>query len=289
MLGILFAIGALLGWGLGDFLIQRTTRKIGDWKTLFFIGITALVVIFPLIAHELPALWMHPQNIAVLVLGSLVMFFGALFDFEALKRGKIAIVEPLLGIEVPVAVGLSITIWHEHISLIQALLIFSIFIGVTLAITLHHTHLHYHKRVFERGVMLAGLAAVGMGLMNFLVGVSSQEVSPLLAIWFIHGSLAVFCFVYLLANGNLKSIVRDFKQYPAVITAQSVIDNAAWVFYAYSTTLIPISIATTISESYIALAVFLGIFFNKEKLRWHQLVGVAIACIGIILLSRISR
>ena len=30
-IGILFALAALVFWGFGDFLIQRSTRKFGDW------------------------------------------------------------------------------------------------------------------------------------------------------------------------------------------------------------------------------------------------------------------
>lgn len=38
-IGILFAFIALISWGFGDFFIQKTTRIIGSWKALFFIGI----------------------------------------------------------------------------------------------------------------------------------------------------------------------------------------------------------------------------------------------------------
>lgn len=36
-LGILFAFVAMLFWGFGDFMIQKSTRKIGDWETVFLI------------------------------------------------------------------------------------------------------------------------------------------------------------------------------------------------------------------------------------------------------------
>ncbi|MDI6821251.1 MAG: hypothetical protein QMD65_03755 [Patescibacteria group bacterium] len=50
-----------------------------------------------------------------------------------------------------------------------------------------------------------------------------------------------------------------------------------------------ISIATTISENYIALTVLLGVFINKEKLQRHQFFGIAIAIISVLVLSYINK
>ena len=169
--GILFALGALFAWGLGDFLIQRTTRAVGSFKALFFIGVVGMVGLFPLIKNDLTRL----DTAAWLLLCSLgfVVIFVALFDFEALKQGKIAIVEPLIGLELPLTVGLTVGLGRDNITLVQGLLIVAIFVGIVLAVTTHHRHLHYHKRIFEKGVVFAGLGAVGMALVNFLTGVSS--------------------------------------------------------------------------------------------------------------------
>jgi drug/metabolite transporter (DMT)-like permease len=51
----------------------------------------------------------------------------------------------------------------------------------------------------------------------------------------------------------------------------SLFTNIAWISYSLSTVYIPIGIATSISESYIAFASLLGIIINKEKLKKHQI------------------
>ena len=213
--------------------------------------------------------------------------FAALFDFEALRQGKIAIVEPILGFELPITVGLSLALAGESLSALQLLLIAVVFVGIMLSVTAHHSHLHY-KRIIEKGVIFAGIGAVGMGLINFLVGVASQEISPLLTVWFVHSLVAIFCLVYMLYKGICKELLTDFLKNPKIIAGQSLLDNMAWITYAKSTTYIPIAVATTISESYIALAVLLGLFLNNEKLSKHQIVGVAIATVGVIVLSYYS-
>ena len=285
-MGILFAFIALVSWGFGDFFIQRTVRVVGSWRALFFIGIVGLVGLLPFVKNDLVSL--SGANLLLLSLLGIIVVFTALFDFEALRRGKIAIVEPIIGLELPITVGLSIALAGESLSFLQLLLIGIVFIGIMFAITAHHTYLHYHKRIFERGVILAGVGAIGMALTNFLVGVSSQDISPLITIWFAHSLVAVVCGAYILFKGEFWNLISDFKKYPKPIIGQSILDNVAWVSFAKATTYIPIAIATTISESYIALAVLLGLFVNREKLRAHQVAGVILATIGVIMLSYFS-
>ena len=50
-LGIIYAIAAMLSWGVGDFLIQRASRKIGIWQTLFFIGLGGFLGLFPFLKN----------------------------------------------------------------------------------------------------------------------------------------------------------------------------------------------------------------------------------------------
>jgi len=57
------------------------------------------------------------------------------------------------------------------------------------------------------------------------------------------------------------------------------------IFFAASMSLIPIAIAVSISESYVALAAILGILVNKERLMKHQKIGLVISIASVILLS----
>lgn len=283
--GIIFAFIALLCWGFGDFFVQKSARSIGSWKTLFFIGIVGLVALFPLAVKEIVTV--SASDLLLLVALGVVAAFASIFDFEALRKGKLSIIEPIVGLELPLTVALGMTLGKERLTPEQTILVLMVFVGITLAITVHHSHLHY-RRMFEKGVILAGIGAVGIALTNFLVGVSSKAISPFVTIWFVHSFLALGCIVFLLIKGNFKSLFFDLRMHPGLIAGSSVLDNAAWLSFALATTFIPISIATTISESYIALACLLGIFVTRERLRFHQIAGILLVILGITLLSWIS-
>lgn len=282
-IGVLFAFIALVSWGFGDFFIQKTARAIGSWKALFFIGVTGSIGLLPFVKNDLP--FLSRADLLLLGVLGLIVLFTTIFDFEALRQGKIAVIEPIIGLELPLTVGLSVMLAQESLTSVQTLLIGVVFVGVMFAITTHHSRLHYHRRLLEKGALFAGVAAVGMALINVLVGVSSQIISPLMTIWFTHALLAVVCGGYFLITGKFTHLLADLHDHPGIVIGQSILDNTAWVAFAVSTTYIPIAIATTISESYIALAVLLGLFVNHEKLKAHQIAGVALATVGVIALS----
>ncbi len=285
-IGIIFAFLAFITWGLGDFFAQKTIRRVGTWTSLFT---DCCFVLFGLLFFVWNDLFLLTINdLILLTLTSIVVIAASLFDFEALKQGKICIVEPIISLEIPLTVALSLVLANESISLLQTIIILVVFIGIILAITEHHTSLHYHKRIFEKGVVLALLGAICMALNNFLVGVSSRDISPLMTIWFTDTFTAVICGIYLVYSKQYKGLLSKIKNNGKIITGQGVFDNLGWITFAYSTLFIPISITTTISEGYVALAAFLGLVVAKEKIKYHQFLGVIFSIIGIIALAYFS-
>lgn len=282
-LAIIFALVALLSWGFADFYIQKSSRKIGVWKVLFSVGIVGFISLLPFIKNEIASLKLI--DVWQLVILGGIIFFAAFFNFAALKKGKISIVEPLIGMELPLTVALSIGLGREKLSIIQLLLVAIIFIGLMMVITMHHKHLHQTRRTIEKGALLAVAGAIGLALTNFFVGISSRQISPLLVIWFAHTQLAVICAIYLVYTKNFRKMFVDLKLNFKSTLGQSVLYNLGWVAFALATATIATSIVTAISESYIILGVILGIFVNREKLRRHQMVGLVFAVGGIIALS----
>ena len=285
MLGLLALLAAVFSWGFGDFSIQKSTRAFGDVRTLIFIGLAGIVGLFPFVYGELPVLWHDTSRLFLLSVTGLVIFAAAILDFEALKQGKIAVIEPVLSFELPVSIALAAVFLGERLTPLQFGLAAATFSGVVLSVTQHQHHLMYHRRLLEPGVIMAIAGAIVMGGVNFLVGVSSQQTSPMLTIWCTNIVFTALSLLYLIWQGEVSNLFKGVAKNPRPVIAVCVLDNLAWLMFAVAVTYIPIAIATTISESYIALAVLLGLFINKEKLQRHQMTGVALAIISVILLS----
>jgi bacterial/archaeal transporter family protein len=281
--GVFLALVALFSWGVADFLIQRSARYVGIIKTTLLIGLVSLVAFTPFVLDDLATI--TSSQLLLLFLTGCVLTVGSLLDFAALREGKMAVAEPIIGLETPLTVLFAVVIAHEDLSLFQIAVIGMIFIGTILIVTKQFSHLHYHKRLFEKGVKLAALAAIGLAAANFLVGESSQQLSPFLAIWSVGFIHVLVCAVVLLIQGKLHTVAKDVKRHPWTLIGQAIVDNVAWISFAAAALFIPISITASISSGYIAVAVLLGIFISREKVRKHQLFGVVLVSVGIAVLS----
>lgn len=280
-MGLTFAFIAILGWGLGDFLIQRSARKLGDWEALFFIVLFASIVLLPFVYDSLKILTLFDWF--VLTLTSVVILVASLFDFEALRVGKVSVVEPIFALEVPVTVALATLVVGEHLSEKQLGLIALLLVGIVLVSNRKFSHMHV--RTIEKGVVVAIITTIGMGSANFLFGFGSRATDPLMITWFTSVFMTIATFVYLAYRKELHKLGLNWRHNKKLILAVGMADTAAWVGYSASALYIPIGVATGLTESYIALAALLGLFFNKEKLRVHQLVGLGLAVVAAIILA----
>ncbi|MFA5029209.1 MAG: EamA family transporter [Patescibacteria group bacterium] len=285
-MGIFFAFLALLFWGGGDFLIQKSARKFGNWLTLFYITAFGSIILLPFVYSRLGEVFSFGKEFWFLLLVSVVILLAALLDFEALRVGKISVVEPVYALEIPVTILLASLIIGEYLSGPQLFLVVVLLVGIFLVSVKSLNKLKRFR--LERGVLLAVVATVGMGLANFLFGFGARETGPLLVNWFTSLVMALVALIYLVGRARAKEIFSGWKREKLLIVGTGLIDNLAWISFTCSTLYIPIAITTSISESYIALASALGLFFNREKLKKHQWLGLILAVVAVVVLAIIT-
>ncbi len=284
ILGISFALLALLCWGFGDFFIQKTSRDFGIWPSTFCVTAAGAIILFPFIAKNLPALFASANLWHLLLLGIGTLTVG-LVTFDALKTGKIAVVEPIMSFELPLTVLLVVLVLKESMTSLQMLLVAFVFGGILLV---GYTGGMKTRHLFEKGALIALLAALLQAFVNFGTGLFSQEIGPVMTIWFVHTFVALVCVIYFTVTQTWHGLVKHVRQHPYESVAVAILDNAAWIFYASATVLIPISLAVTISETYIILTIILGVLINKERLMQHQWLCIILALVSVFILSAIS-
>ncbi len=283
--GVLFALAALVGWGVGDFLIQKSTREVGAHRTLFVTGIISFFGILPFVYDSLGTYSVY-EYFSVFGL-SVVILIGALILFEAFRVGKLSVVETVVGIELPLSVLIAVAIGGERLTLLQTLLFCMVCAGVFLASSMRLSREKTRVRLFEKGVLLALAASLFSAVINFGTGTFSNEIDPLFTVWLSHSALAVWCGLYMWRKHEFGILLAGIRKYPLHILGQGSFDTFAWVMFALATSLIPISLATTISESYLIVAALLGYVVGRERLHTHQKIGAAVALTGVVLLAMV--
>lgn len=68
----------------------------------------------------------------------------------------------------------------------------------------------------------------------------------------------------------------------------AIADNVGWIAFAFAMALAPIGVAAALSESYIAVAVILGLAVNRERLEPHQTAGLILALISAVTLAALT-
>ncbi len=287
VLGVFWALIAMISWGFGDYFIQKVSRIDGIWKTLFFISVIGSIGLLPFVASDIPKL-ANLHGDLFIGLAAMAMTISSVFYFEALEEGKLTVMEPVLSLELPLAAILAVVLWGESLGWVGWLLVLGIFIGNTLAVTEHHKNLHYHKRLFEKGVIYALAAALCMAFVDFLMGASSQQNPPLLTVWVVWVFSGIVSFLYLAHQGKIMELKNDFRNHRSAILALGIFDTMGWVGFCLAASRIPIAITTAIGESYIVITLFLGLFVNHERLRSHQRWGVGFAVLSVIVLAALT-
>ncbi len=287
-MGIALAFCALIGWGFGDFFIQRSVRHFGVLTALAYIGLFAGIVLLPFVWHDIPATFADIANIKLLGGLGLLTLACAIIEFTAFGEGKIAVLEPILSSELPITVILGVAVLGEVFSLTQALLMIAVFVGISLVATLQVGHLRHRHILLERGTLLALFSVLGLAAGNILVAIASREISPLMTIWSTFLFIGLASLLWLLVTGQASKFTRGLREHPILALSESFFDTFGWLAFAYATTYTSVAVATTISESYVLIAVALGIIYNREKLKLHQVLGIPLALAGVLLLSSLA-
>ena len=282
-LSVLAAFGAMLCWGFGDFFIQKSARKVGNIEALAFIGIIGSIILLPFVVFELPLLFSF-ENLALLCFVGIATLVIALFNFEALKQGKLSVVEIVLEIELPITVLLGFLFFAEIVSAQQIAFILFILLGIGLISLPNVSKQQFLKRV-EKGILLAIIAGIGLAFLNFFTAVASRKVSPLMAIWMPFVVFTIPCLLYIWRREGFKKLAANAVKYKFTLLGMGVFDTLAWLFFAIAVAEKELAITTAITESYPAVALLLAVCINKETIRKHQYAGAAIALAACILLG----
>ncbi|MBI2676470.1 MAG: DMT family transporter [Candidatus Yanofskybacteria bacterium] len=282
-MGVFLALLTLVFWGFGDFLIQKSARRFGDSIALFYITFAGMVGFFPWAIKDLKLIIASPLNLFLLLAAGVVIFFAAMFDFEGLRKGKMSVIEPVLALEVIVTTVLASLVLKEFLTAWQILWLALGILGILLVSLKSLAHLK--KINLEKGVIYALFGALAMGFSNFLFGWGSRQINPIVVNWFTDAFVVLVLAVHLTRTERWKEVWQDWRKSKKLILGVSILDNMAWLTFSYSMLLIPIAIATGISESYIALAAALGLIFNKEKLKKHQWWGLVLAIVSVVLIA----
>ncbi len=271
------ALFACLGWGIADFLGGLKSRVLSVIAVLTLSSWIGFALLLSIVGIRGTA---PPQNPLLLmaVVGGALGMVALLLLYRGLAVGSMAIVAPIsaTGVILPVLAGLAM---GDSPSLFQSLGMASAFSGAVLASREKDAD-GKGKRI-AAGAGLAVGAAVAIGFF-FIVMDRASDADPYWAALLMRFSTCIFLLPVVLVR---RPSLRIGKPHLPAILAIGCIDAMAGVTWAVASTRGMLSVVSVVGALYPAVTVMMAALILKERPQNEQLIGVALAILGITLIS----
>ncbi len=292
-LGVILGLTGAVCWGLADFAARFASRRVGAYRTLFFMqffGFIALSVYLKFaggFSHVAPG-WQPWAFTAVAGLLNVTASLSLYYSFEI---GVMSIVGPVSSSYPALTVALSIAS-GERINALRGIGIAVTLTGVILAAMsfaskpmnpLDAANPSTASRL-SRGVGWAILAAVGFGFMFWFLGF---HVIPLVgdavSVWVMRLTALVSLAIFALPTR--QSLRLPHGRIWWQLAAVGVMDTAAYVANNAGLHIGPVSVVSVLASLYGAVTVLLSWIFLRERLERSQWLGIVLIFAGIICVS----
>ena len=297
-MGIFLGLAAALSWGFSDFIARFSTRRVGTLRTLLYMQTAGFV----LLTAALPYLggWGHLadgsgwQPWAWGVLAGCINTLSTLALFRSFEIGTFSIVAPISSSFPALTVVLSL-LTGERLTLERGAGVALTIVGVILAGAASDPGGDANgnsdasgalpARATNKGVLLAVLAAVGYGVLFWLLGIRIvPRVGGAVAVWMIRLTSMVIAFVVVLvARQPLRFPRASYSWYAA---GMGLFDTGAFVCNNLGVTVELVSVVSVLASLYGVVTVFLAAVFLRERPARRQWIGVCLIFAGIYFVSR---
>ncbi len=269
----LLALLSSLLWGTSDFVAGLRSRTLPPaavvgWSQL--IGLSSLSIVV-LAGHPLSGTAWVPWAIGAGASGAVAL---AAF-YAALSVGTMGVVAPIaaLGAGVPVILGVLAGDQPSALAWVG--------MGIAVAGTMLASGPELRAGLHVRPVALACVAAVGFGLVLFLVARGARE-SLVSTLWGMRATSSLLYAVLALTRRSFGGVGR--RDWPALVLV-GLADLSANALFALASSQGMVSIASVLGSLYPVVTILLARGVLGERLRAIQNVGVVLSLVGVVAIA----
>jgi drug/metabolite transporter (DMT)-like permease len=293
-MGIILGLTGAVCWGLADFAARFASRRVGAYRTLFFMqlfGFAALSIYLKWSGALLNVAVPGWQSWALAVGAGLLNMTASLALYYSFQVGVMTVVAPVSSAYPALTVALAISS-GERIQPLRAVGLAVTILGVILAATSFAPDVTHPaiepgssgRAHLTKGVGWAIVAAAGFGFLFWLLGFHVvPRVGSVVSVWVIR--LTSFTTLALLAAPARQSLRLPRNKVWWLLAAVGVMDTAAFVANNAGLKTGQVSVVSVLASLYGAVTVLLSWIFLRERLDRSQWFGIALIFAGIVLVS----
>ena len=277
-LGIFYGLLMAVSFGTADFLVTRSTRKVGPLRALYLIqivGLSALLLTAIARGESLPGwsnIWIHAISL------SIAGFSGMFFLYRAFAIGTLSLVSPISA-SYAVVTGLLALAFGERPPGLVLIGAGVLIIGVVIV-----ARGSGGGSAGLAGVPDAIVAALFLGLFFWGMGDVANEWGWLWPV-LVNRCVQFVCALVLLRRGGESLSIRPELGNGKLLAGAALFDTAALLSFNLGVAESFTTTTTALGSLYSAVAVVLGWIFLKERLSPPQWAGIATILAGVLLVS----
>ncbi len=275
MVAVLLALASSVTWGVADFAGGMLTRRMPLAAVTLLSQAAGFVLLITIVAFTRSLDW-HSAWIGAI--GGLGGGAGLAFFYAALARGTISIVSPITACSAIVPVGLAIGAGERPAAL--ALAGSGIALGGAILASVDE------RSSSERGrsdaVILAVAAALAIGVFIYFLGRGSHGGSALSTLVGARvGSLALLLTWVLVSRPSL----RASRRLAALVVLVGLADVSANALFAIASQHGLIAVVSVLGSLFAVVTVVLAHPVLHERISRVQMIGVAVALVGVAVVA----
>jgi drug/metabolite transporter (DMT)-like permease len=278
-----FVLGTLaaVAWGLADVVVTYVSRRGGFFKTLLLthaVGV-ALLVVVALALESLPG----PSAAQLLALGALGPVAIAAYAgfYRSLELGPIAIVSPIVSANGAIVVLLAVVVLGESLTAVQALGCFLVLGFIVLAAREPEADGEHGDGV---GIRLALVASAAFGVYLFGLAVMAEDLGWLVPILVVR-SVALGLLAAAAVAGPPPSRGSLGRLGLLGSVGAGLLDASGYLAFNRGGEIGEVAITSAAAAAYPVIPILVGLLALRERIAWHQLVGVGGVLGGMVVLS----
>jgi drug/metabolite transporter (DMT)-like permease len=303
-LAIILGLTGALCWGGADFAARFASRRVGAYRTLFFMQFFGFIVLSVYLKFrggffEGIAPGWHPWALAALA--GVINMIASLSLYYSFQIGVMSIVAPVSSAYPALTVALAIAS-GERITALRGAGLAVTLVGVILAATTftpsaaspvnaspvnanpENESTAKETAHLSKGVGWALLAALGFGVLFWFLGFYVvPAVGPTISVWVIR--LTCFSVLAVAAVPTRQSLKLPSGSVWWLLAAVGFLDTAAFVANNAGLHTGQVSVVSVLASLYGAVTVLLAWIFLREKLERSQWLGIILIFAGIVLVS----
>lgn len=279
MLASLLALLASLSWGTSDFLAGVEARRTTAWGVALVSQVVAALGSLALLAVLAPA---TPAAgvVVVLVLGGLSSTVGVFAQYRALTLAKMSVVSPIIAgaAVVPVLWGI---MRGEHPAPLQLAGVVATLLGIVLISRPATAAPEDRQRVNRTGILLAVVAALGIGLMLVALDYGAAA-DQFWSVAVVRCSATLFIATSL---GATRPALRLRRGAVPVLLLVGALILAANALFATATTMGYLSVVAVLGWLSPAVTIVWARILLHEHLRPAQWAAAGLVLAGVVCLA----